>query len=72
MVKIFCSVQNLPFYYENETSEFFDYQYDIEIYEDNDVRDLILLDLIYLDHTVVYCVGTLPTQFQVNVTGLSS
>jgi hypothetical protein len=44
-----------------------DSQDDIEIYEENDVRDLLQLDSIYLDRTVVDCVGTLPTQFQVNL-----
>jgi hypothetical protein len=40
---------------------------DIEIYEENDVRDLLQLDSIYRDRTAVDCVGTLPTQFQANL-----
>jgi hypothetical protein len=39
----------------------------IEIYEENDVRDLLQLNSIYRDCTVVDCVGTLPTQLQVNL-----
>jgi hypothetical protein len=40
---------------------------DIEIYKENDVRDLLQLDSIYRDRTVVNCVDTLPTQSQVNL-----
>jgi hypothetical protein len=64
MVKSFLyAVQNLPSYYENENSEFLDSRDDIEIYEENDVRDLFQLDSIYCDRTVVDCAGTLPTHY---------
>jgi hypothetical protein len=40
---------------------------DIEIYEECDMKDLLQLDSIYRDRTVVNCVGTLPAQSQVNL-----
>jgi hypothetical protein len=49
-----------------------DFLDDIEIYEDNDVRDLLQLNSIYRDRTVVDCVGALPTQFQVNLVEASN
>jgi hypothetical protein len=69
--EFFHAVQNLPSYYKNENSEFLDSRDDIEIYEENDVRDMLQLDSFYRDRTVVNCVGTLPTQSQVNLVGAS-
>jgi hypothetical protein len=65
--EFFYAIQNLPSYYENENSEFLDSRDDIEIYEENNVKDLLQLYSIYCDRTVVNCVGTQPTQSQVNL-----
>jgi hypothetical protein len=65
--KFFYAAQNLPFYCGDENSEFLDSRDDIEIYEENDVRDLLQLDVIHRDSTAVDCTGTLPTYFQVNL-----
>jgi hypothetical protein len=59
--EFFYAIQNLPSYYENENSEFLDSRDDIDIYEEYDVKDLLQLNSIYRDCTVVNCVGTLPT-----------